>query len=183
MGSSTSENLPQSPKRVNQKATPESKQHQSKQLKPTRRSNRARQSTLAGAMGNPIPINTVEDTLQSPTKKFSIESPSDKQTSSQKMKTPDRTPPSLKNLITEMRFHEKSPEYQACLTFLDAIRPKEQISTTQIVDLVSPSETPEKSPANLEVLSEMNVQNVEEANFEEHQEKAYTEEQITAEKL
>ena len=96
-GSSTSENLAPTPKRVNQKATPESKQHQSKQLKPTRRSNRARQSTLVGALGNPIPIHTVEDTLKSPTKKFSIDSPSDKQTSSQTMKTP-----SLKNLITEM---------------------------------------------------------------------------------
>ena len=77
-GSSTSENLAPSPKRANQNATPESKQQQSKQVKPTRRSNRARQPTLAGALGNPIPINTVEDTVQSPIKKFSIDSPSDK---------------------------------------------------------------------------------------------------------
>ena len=96
------------------------------------------------------------------------------------MKTPDQTPPSLKNLITEMGFHEKSPKYKTCLTFLDAIRPKAQSSTTQIVDLVSPAETPEKSPENLEVLSEMNVQNVKEANFEEHQEKANKDEQLTA---
>ena len=178
-GSSSSENLAPSPKRVNQNATPESKQQQSKQVKPTRRSNRARQPTLAGALGNPIPINTVEDTLQSPIKKFSIDSPSDKQTRSQNMKTPDQTPPSLRNWC----FQEKSPEYQACLTFLDAIRPKEQTSTTQLVDLVSPAETPEKSTDNLEVLSKMNVHNVEEAKFEEHQEKANKEEQITAEKL
>ena len=83
------------------------------------------------------------------------------------MKTPDQTPPSLK----------------ACLIFLDAIRPKEQTSTTQIVDLVSPADTPEKSSDNLEVLSKMNVHNVEEANFEEHEEKANKEELITAEKL
>ena len=95
------------------------------------------------------------------------------------MKTPDQTPPSLRTWC----FQEKSPEYQACLTFLDAIRPKEQTSTTQIVDLVSPAETPEKSTDNLEVLSKMNVHNVEESNFEEHQEKANKEEQITAEKL
>ena len=70
-----------------------------------------------------------------------------------------------------MSFHKKSPEYQACLTFLDAIRPKEQ--TTQIVDLVSPAESPEKSSTDLEILSLMNVQNVEGANdFEEHKERA-----------
>ena len=74
-----------------------------------------------------------------------------------------------------MGFHENSPEYKACLLFL-------LTSTTQIVDLVSPAETPEKLPADLEVLSEMNVQNVEEANYEEHQENANKEEQ-PAEKL
>ena len=180
-GSSTSENLAPSTKRVNQKTTREAKQHQSK--KTTRRSNRASVSTNAIALGDPIPINTVGVTLQSPTKKLSIDSPSDKQTNSQEIKTPEKTPPSsLKYLITEMGFQEESPEYKACLTFLDAIRPKDQTSTTQIVDLVSPAETPEKSPANLEILSEMNVQNVEKANYEEHQEKANTEEQ-SAEKL
>ena len=85
--------------------------------------------------------------------------------------------PNLKSLISEMGFHEKSPEYQACLTFLDAIRPKEQ--TTQIVDLISPTESPEKSSTDLQVLSVMNVQNVEEANdFEEHQERGNKEEHI-----
>ena len=78
-----------------------------------------------------------------------------------------------------MGFHEKSPEYQACLTFLDAIRPKDQTSKTQIVDLVSPAESPEKSSTDLEVLSVMNVQNVEEANdFEEHQKRGNKEDQI-----
>ena len=95
-GSSTSESLALPPKRVNQKATPESKQYQSKQLqsKPTRKSTRARQSTLAGALGNPITINAVEDTLQSPTKKFSNDSPTDRRTSSQETTTPYQTPPS-----------------------------------------------------------------------------------------
>ena len=113
--------------RVNQKATPGSKQHQSKQLqsKPTRKLNRTTQSTFVGSLGNPITINAVEDTLQSPTKKFSIDSPTVRRTSSREMKTPDQTPPSRKNFITEMGFHEKSTEYQACLTFLDAIRPKD----------------------------------------------------------
>ena len=52
------------------------------------------------------------------------------------------------------------------------VRPKDQTSTTKIVDQVSPAHSPEKSTTDLEVLSVMNVQNVEEANdFEEHQEK------------
>ena len=121
-------------------------------------------------MGNPIPINVVEDTLQSPTKKFSIDSPTDRGTGHQEAKTLEQKP-SLKSLISEMGFHTNSPEYQVCLTFLDAIRPKEQ--TTQIVDLVSPAESPEKSSTDLEILSLMNVQNVEGANdFEEHKERA-----------
>ena len=56
-GSSTSQSLAPSPKRINQKATPEAKQKQHPtKLQPTRKSNRARQSTLGGALGNPIPI-------------------------------------------------------------------------------------------------------------------------------
>ena len=71
-----------------------------------------------------------------------------------------------------MGFHEKSPEYQACIKFLDAIRPKDQTNTAHIVDLVSPAESPDKFSTDLEVLSVMNVQNVEEGNdFEEHQER------------
>ena len=82
-----------------------------------------------------------------------------------------------------MGFQEKSPEHQSGLTFLVAIRPKDQTSTTQIRDLVSPADSPEKSTTDLEVLSVMNVQNVEEANdFEEHQERGNKEEQIATEK-
>ena len=44
--------------------------------------------------------------------------------------TPDRKP-SLKSLISEMGFHEKSPEYQACVKMLDAIRPKDRTDTTE----------------------------------------------------
>ena len=57
-GSSTSENIAPSPKRLSKKKTPEnSKQKQ----QPTRKSGRARQSTLAGALGNPILTNAAED--------------------------------------------------------------------------------------------------------------------------
>ena len=45
--------------------------------------------------------------------------------------------------------------------------------TTQIVDLVSPTESPEKSSTDLEVVSVMNLQSVEvgKDDSEEHQEK------------
>ena len=88
--SSTSENLALSSKRINQKATPEAKQKQHPTKLPTRKSNRARQSTLAGALVNPFPKNVVEDTLQSPTKKFSIDSPIDRRTGHQEAKTPEQ---------------------------------------------------------------------------------------------
>ena len=55
-----------------------------------------KKTTLAGALGNPILINTVEDMVQSPTKKFSTESPTDKTTSGHVTSTPDRKP-SLKS--------------------------------------------------------------------------------------
>ena len=112
-------------------------------------------------MGNPIPINAVEDTLQSPTRKFSIDSPTDRISSSHVTTTPEKKP-SLKSLISEMGFHEKSHEYRACIKFLAAIRSKDKADTTQIVDLVSPTESPEKSSTELEVLIVMNLQNVEE---------------------
>ena len=109
-GSFTSKKLAPSLKRVNQKASPESKQHQSKQLqsKPARKLTRARQSTLVGALGNPILINALEDTLQSPTKKFSIDSPTDRRASSQETKTPDQTPTGLKKKTSQRWVSKKS---------------------------------------------------------------------------
>ena len=80
-----------------------------------------------------------------------------------------------------MGFHEKSPEYQACIKFLVAIRPKGHTITAHIVDLVSPAESPEKIFTDLEVLSVMNVQNMEEGNdFEEHQERGIKEDPMAS---
>ena len=59
-----------------------------------------------------------------------------------------------------MGFHEKSWEYKACVQFLEAIRPKskeEEQQSAEIVDLVSPAESPEKQ--NMEVLVIANIQN------------------------
>ena len=79
-----------------------------------------------------------------------------------------------------MGFHEKSPEYQACVKLLDAIRPEDKTDTAEIVDLVSPAESPAKS-TDIDVLSVTTIQNVEERrdNLEEHQEKQNKEDQET----
>ena len=71
---------------------------------------------------------------------------------------------------------------------LDEIRPKDRTDTTEIVDLVSPAESPAKS-TDIDVLSVTNIQNVEERRDEgrrddlvEHQDKQKKENQITVTK-
>ena len=125
--------------------------------------------------------------MQSPTNNFSIESPADKTTSGHVSSTPDRKP-SFKSLTSEKGFHEKSPENQAYVKLLDEIRPKDRTDTTEIVDLVSPAESPAKS-TDIDVLSVTNIQNVEERRDEgrrddlvEHQDKQKKENQITVTK-
>ena len=69
--SSTSEETTSpSPKRQNQKITPPATAK--------RKSTRNRQATLATALGNPIPISTVQITSATGTKQFEIDSPSEK---------------------------------------------------------------------------------------------------------
>ena len=69
--------------------------------------------------------------------KFNIDSPPDQQTSPAK--------PGLKALIQEMGFTDKTPEYQACMNFLEAIRPKNKEKTTdEIIDLISSDDSPNK---------------------------------------
>ena len=119
--------------------------------------------------------------MQSPTKKFSIESPSEKHqkaaTNKPIIPTTDHKP-NLKSVISEMGVHEKSPDYKACVQLLEGIRrnskEKEQQSA-EIVDLVSLAESPQKHI--MEVLVVANIQStnvdVEEKrdDLEEHQEK------------
>ena len=91
--SSTSEETTSpSPKRQNQKNTPPATA--------TRKSTRNQQATLATALGNPIPISTVQITRATGIKQFEIDSPSEKS----KLDLP-----SLKSLIQEMGFSEKTP--------------------------------------------------------------------------
>ena len=45
-----------------------------------------------------------------------------------------------------MGFTDKSPEYQACINFLEAISPKNKgIQTDEVVDLISSDESPNKT--------------------------------------
>ena len=87
-----------------------------------------------------------------------------------------------------MGFHEKSPEYQACVKFLEAIKPKqkkEEHQQIEIIDLVFPAESPRKKQ-NMEVLVVTNIPTKELANtepddkrddLEEHQEKQQKDDQ------
>ena len=134
--SSNSEAAEPSPKRANQKKTPPAST--SVNMAPMRRSIRQRHSTLAEAFGDPIPINTIEESIthKKPVK-FNIDSPPDH------MNSP--TIPSLKSFIQEMGFTDKTPEYQVCMNFL-AISPTNKVKQTdEVINLISSGESPNKT--------------------------------------
>ena len=58
----TSANMATSLKRINVKKTPTQSQPQTTQIDTTRKSTRARQSTLAKMLGSPVPINNIDRT-------------------------------------------------------------------------------------------------------------------------
>ena len=73
-------------------------------------------------------------------KQFEIDSPPEKS---------KQDSPSLKSLIHEMEFLEKTPEYKACVRFIQAIRPKHKASTTNnVIDLTSPAEAEDETMEN-----------------------------------
>ena len=84
---------------------------------------------MANTFGNAIPINAVvetgiiEETKQ--IRKFEI----------QRKKEPNYT--SLKTLIQEMGFSDKTLQYQACLIFIEAISPKLGCKKDEVIDLTS----------------------------------------------
>ena len=150
MSSTSEENTSPSPKRQNQKITPPAIA--------TRKSTRARQVTLATALGNPIPINAIQTTSTAGTKQFEIGSPPEK---SKQVTT------SLKSLIREMRFSEKTPEYKACIQFIQAISPKHKTSiTNDVIDLTSPAEADDEKMDNNDIFCE-NSQNIEDPKQDE----------------
>ena len=63
--------------------------------------------------------------------RFEIDSPSEQQ----KLEYP-----SLKSLIQEIGFSDKTPKYQACIKFIEAISPKHNNKQTKVVDLTSLTE-------------------------------------------
>ena len=105
-----------------------------------RKSTRNRQATLATAHGNPILISTIQITSSTGTKQFEIDSPPEKS---------KQDSPSLKSLLQEMGFSKKTPEYKACLQFIQAISPKHRTSTTNnVIDLTSPAEAEDETMEN-----------------------------------
>ena len=82
----------------------------------------------------PIPLNTKNDTnhkTKTPLQ-FEIDSPPDKPETENK--------PSLKSLLQKLGVTERTPEYHACVKFLETISPKNKHKQTEIVDLTSPTE-------------------------------------------
>ena len=102
---------------------------------------------------------------------FKIDSPPDKTTSP--------TKPSLKSLIQEMGFTDKTPEYQACLKFLEAISPKNkdknQDNPTEIIDLTSAVDSPVKDKTEIlfverkDELKNIEKEKEDETTHEEHE--------------
>ena len=111
--STASEKSSPTPKRLNQKKT-----FPTVIAELIRKSVQNRQSTLAKLLGSPVLINTIAKKTegQKKTIQFSMESPPDK--------TTRNTKPSLKTLIQEIVFAYKSPEFQACVKFLQRTRLK-----------------------------------------------------------
>ena len=135
--SSASEDLAPSPKRHNHQRMPSTNIA-------TRKSTKNRQATLTTALGNPIFIKAIETSNTPETRHFEIDSPPEKF-------TPENYP-SLKSLIQKMGFTEKTPEYKACVKFIEAISPQNKTTThNNIIDLTSPTED-ETIDNNMEIL-------------------------------
>ena len=121
-----------SPKRQNQKNTPPATA--------TRKSTKNRQATLATALGNPIPISTIQIASATGKKQFEIDSSPDK--SAQDL-------PSLKSLTQETGFTKKTPEYKACVQFIQAISTKHKpITASDVIDLTSRAEAEDETTEN-----------------------------------
>ena len=126
--SASSEDFAPSPKRQNQKRTPPANA-----TEPLQKSTRNRQSALFHAFGNPVPISAINDKNDEEKKKqikFQIDSPPDKRDTDNY--------PSLKSLIQEMGFTEKTPQYRACVKLIEAISPNNKTGHTEVVDLTLP---------------------------------------------
>ena len=141
-----SEDVALSPKRQNQKSTPPA-------LAPQKKSTRKRQSALTNAFVNAVPINIINEQTES------NEVQKEKEFRTKTDSPPDQSKseyPSLKSLIQEMVFMDNTPQYQACLKFVEAISPKQSAKQTEVVDLTSPTED-EKVENNNDILFVKNM--------------------------
>ena len=96
---------------------------------------------MANVLGNPVPMNTIEDTRTGSKNKIqlNIESAPDQ--------TPSLTKPSLKSLIQEIGFSDKTPEYQASMKILEAIsltNTNQNQDEAETIDLISPVDSTKK---------------------------------------
>ena len=111
-----------------------------------RKSTRNRQSALSHAFGTPVPINAIENKKNEETKqpiRFQIDSPPDRQ---------EDNYPSLKSLMQEMGFTEKTPHFKACIKLVETISPKNKTNQTEVVDFISPPIEDEPTDTNDEIL-------------------------------
>ena len=122
--SASSEDIAPSPKRQNKKRTPPANA-----IETLRKSTRNRQSALSHAFGNLVSLTLSTMKRKKPIK-FQIDSPPDKRDTDNY--------PSLKSLIQEICFTEKTPQYRACVKLIEAISPKNKTGVTEVVDLTSP---------------------------------------------
>ena len=163
--SDSSEDIAPSPNRQNKKQTPPLNAP-----KPLRKSTRNHHSALSHAFGNPVPINAIEDKKNEETKqpiRFQIDSPPVRQ---------ENAYPSLKCLIQEMGFTEKTPQFKACIKLIEAISPKSKTNQTEVVDLISPPIENEPTDTNNDILfintkicQEGGVENDKNDDEEEHE--------------
>ena len=143
LSATSEENTSPSTKRQNQKVTPPAIA--------TRKSTRARQATLATTPGNPIPINAIQTTS----------------TTGAKQKKSKQDTPSLKSLIQEMEISEKTPQYKACIQFIQAICPKHKTSlTNDVIDFTLPAEADDEKMDSNDIFCE-NSKNIEDPKQDE----------------
>ena len=98
---------------------------------------------------------------------------------------------SLKNLISEMGFYEKLPEYKACVKFLEATKPKakqKEEEAMETISSVSLADSPQKKQDMKVLVTNIHSKKIENTesdhkrdDLEEHQEKQQKEDQYDEE--
>ena len=95
----------------------------------------------------------------------------------------ERNYPSLKTVLQDMEFSDKTPQYQACLKFIESISPKQGNKKDEVIDLTSltDEETTEKNNDILMIEEEKNKKNATDAEMPNDEEHAKQEEESVKE--